>query len=41
VVVTTVEKGGFGAETAAPAACRILAKWYDYKATCSPGEAPQ
>jgi penicillin-binding protein 2 len=41
VVVTTVEKGGFGAETAAPAACRILAKWYDYKATCSPGGAPQ
>ncbi|MDP9386159.1 MAG: penicillin-binding transpeptidase domain-containing protein, partial [Actinomycetota bacterium] len=41
VVITTVEKGGFGAETAAPAACRILAKWYDYKASCTPGEAPR
>ena len=28
VVVTTVEKGGFGAETAAPAARLILSKWY-------------
>jgi penicillin-binding protein 2 len=29
VTVVTVEKGGFGAETAAPAACRILAKWFE------------
>ena len=28
VVVTTVEKGGFGAETAAPAARLILSKWF-------------
>ena len=28
VVVTTVEKGGFGAETAAPAARLILAEWF-------------
>ena len=41
VVITTVEKGGFGAETAAPAACRILAKWYGYKAPCTPGESPE
>jgi penicillin-binding protein 2 len=41
VVVTTIEKGGFGAETAAPAACRILAKWYDYKAPCASGTAAQ
>ena len=41
VVVTTVEKGGFGAETAAPAACRILRKWYSYKASCEPGNAEQ
>jgi len=41
VVVTTVEKGGFGAETAAPAACRILARWYGYKAPCIPGESPE
>ena len=29
VVVTTIEKGGFGAETAAPAARVILAEWFD------------
>jgi len=29
VVVTTVERGGFGAETAAPAARLILSKWFD------------
>ncbi len=29
VVVVTVERGGFGAETAAPAACLILSKWFD------------
>ena len=28
VVVVTIEKGGFGAETAAPAARLILAKWF-------------
>ena len=28
VVVVTVEKGGFGAETAAPAARLILSQWY-------------
>jgi penicillin-binding protein 2 len=37
VVVTTVERGGFGAETAAPAACLILNKWLDEKRTCQPG----
>jgi penicillin-binding protein 2 len=37
VVVTTVEKGGFGAETAAPAACLILNKWLDARQTCQPG----
>jgi penicillin-binding protein 2 len=31
VVVTTVEKGGFGAETAAPAARLILSKWFGVK----------
>jgi penicillin-binding protein 2 len=29
VVVVTIEKGGFGAETAAPAARLILSKWFD------------
>jgi penicillin-binding protein 2 len=37
VVVTTVEKGGFGAETAAPAACLILNKWLDERRSCQPG----
>jgi penicillin-binding protein 2 len=31
VVVTTVERGGFGAETAAPAARLILSKWFGVK----------
>jgi penicillin-binding protein 2 len=29
VVVVTVERGGFGAETAAPAARLILDEWFD------------
>lgn len=37
VVVATVEDGGFGAESAAPVACEILAKWYGQSASCSPG----
>jgi penicillin-binding protein 2 len=37
VVVTTVERGGFGAETAAPAACLILNKWLDLRQQCQPG----
>jgi penicillin-binding protein 2 len=37
VVVTTIERGGFGAETAAPAACLILNKWLDAKQSCQPG----
>jgi len=28
VVVTTIERGGFGAETAAPAARLILDEWF-------------
>ena len=31
VVVTTIERGGFGAETAAPAARLILNQWFDLK----------
>ncbi len=31
VVAVTIEKGGFGAETAAPAARLILANWFDIK----------
>jgi penicillin-binding protein 2 len=37
VVVTTIEKGGFGAETAAPAACLILNKWLDLHRACQAG----
>jgi penicillin-binding protein 2 len=37
VVVTTIEKGGFGAETAAPAACLILNKWFALHRACQPG----
>jgi penicillin-binding protein 2 len=39
VVAVTVEAGGFGADTAAPTACRIIANWYDRSgASCKPGE---
>jgi penicillin-binding protein 2 len=37
VVVTTIERGGFGAETAAPAACLILNKWFHLSRACTPG----
>ena len=39
VVVATVEEGGFGAATAAPIACRILAHYYGQKdVACAPGK---
>jgi penicillin-binding protein 2 len=38
VVAVTVEEGGFGAATAAPIACRILAKFYDKNVTCARGK---
>ncbi|MDP2711798.1 MAG: penicillin-binding transpeptidase domain-containing protein [Solirubrobacteraceae bacterium] len=38
VVVATVEEGGFGAATAAPIACRMLAKFYAVNAACARGE---
>lgn len=38
VVAVTVERGGFGAETAAPIACRMLAKFYKVEnVACSGG----
>lgn len=37
VVVATVEEGGFGAATAAPIACRMLAKFYKVQASCARG----
>jgi penicillin-binding protein 2 len=40
VVAVTIEKGGFGAEAAAPAACRILTTWYDQDPDkCSVGDS--
>jgi penicillin-binding protein 2 len=40
VVVATVEEGGFGAATAAPIVCQILAKFYDVEgAPCARGES--
>ena len=40
VVVVTVEKGGFGAETAAPAARLILSKWFGVKDDDPRGRVP-
>jgi penicillin-binding protein 2 len=40
VVAVTVEEGGFGAETAAPAACEILTTWYAQSPTrCHAGSS--
>jgi cell division protein FtsI/penicillin-binding protein 2 len=38
VTVVTIEEGGFGAETAAPAALRILEAYFDKHATSVGGE---
>ncbi|HZO04926.1 MAG TPA: penicillin-binding transpeptidase domain-containing protein, partial [Solirubrobacterales bacterium] len=38
VTVVTIEEGGFGAQTAAPAALRILEAYFDKKATEVGGE---
>ncbi|HEV2059768.1 MAG TPA: penicillin-binding transpeptidase domain-containing protein [Solirubrobacteraceae bacterium] len=38
VVAVTVEEGGFGAATAAPIACRMLAKFYEQQVGCAAGE---
>ncbi len=38
VVAVTFEQGGFGADTAAPTACRIIAKWRDLSgSSCQAG----
>ena len=40
VVAVTVERGGFGAERAAPIACRMLRQWYAVKdVACAAGES--
>lgn len=40
VIAATVEEGGFGAATAAPIVCRMLAKFYGVKdAACTRGES--
>ncbi|MBJ7343013.1 MAG: hypothetical protein JHC46_05445 [Solirubrobacteraceae bacterium] len=37
VIVATVEDGGFGAEAAAPAVCKMLATWFSQPDRCSSG----
>ncbi len=37
VIVATVEDGGFGAEAAAPAVCKMLATWFSQSDRCSSG----
>jgi penicillin-binding protein 2 len=37
VIAATIERGGFGAERAAPLVCRMLSTWFDEKAGCSAG----
>lgn len=39
VIAVTVEEGGFGAATAAPIACRMLAKYYKQNVACARGES--
>jgi penicillin-binding protein 2 len=40
VVAVTVERGGWGASSAAPTACRIFASWFAVpKARCTPGKS--
>jgi penicillin-binding protein 2 len=39
VIAVTVEEGGYGAATAAPIACRMLATFYDQRAPCARGES--
>ena len=39
VIVATVEEGGFGAATAAPIVCRMLAKYYRQNVACARGES--
>uniref|UniRef100_A0A6J5Z0K8 Unannotated protein n=1 Tax=freshwater metagenome TaxID=449393 RepID=A0A6J5Z0K8_9ZZZZ len=37
VIVATVEDGGFGAESAAPAVCTMLSQWFSQPDRCSSG----
>ncbi len=40
VVAATIERGGFGAEAAAPTVCAIMQTWYDKDPrACKPGES--
>ena len=39
VVAATVERGGFGAERAAPIVCQIMRSWYDTGASACAGRA--
>ena len=39
VVAATIERGGWGAERAAPVTCRLLRAWFDTNAKCQAGES--
>ncbi len=39
LIVATVEEGGFGAATAAPIVCRMLAKYYRQNVSCARGKS--
>ena len=39
VIAATVEQGGFGSDAAAPITCRMLATWFDQRASCAPGRS--
>jgi penicillin-binding protein 2 len=37
VIAATIERGGWGAQSAAPAVCRIMRAWYHVSAPCAAG----
>jgi penicillin-binding protein 2 len=39
VIAMTIEKGGFGAQAAAPAVCRMLNHWFGQTAPCAPQDS--
>jgi penicillin-binding protein 2 len=39
VIAATVEQGLFGSDSAAPITCRMLAAWFNQRASCAPGRS--
>ncbi len=39
MIAMTIEKGGFGAQAAAPAVCRMLNHWFGQTAPCAPQDS--